>query len=64
MNARQQEPPSSHLHGPVQKDRRAETAEETEAAAGGTRGRQGHTGGAEWADTTGSRQGREKHETQ
>lgn len=29
--------------------------EETEAAAGGTRGRQGHTGGAEWTDTTGSR---------
>lgn len=34
------------------------------AAAGSTRGRQGHTGGAEWTDTTGSRQGREKHETQ
>lgn len=68
MNARQQEPPSSHLHGAghntsISRQRRttkkqggvAETAEETEAAAGGARGRQGHTGGAEWTDTTGSR---------
>lgn len=50
--------------GEQRQQRRRRRQQETEAAAGGTRGRQGHTGGAEWTDTTGSRQGREKHETQ